>query len=961
LIDSDTFRDAEVGQIFLSLGETFRLNQQLEDASIETITISGSTPIISNAGSSSYFGAAAIQNNTSLTRDIKDVIRANPLVSQLPGGDSPLVIAGSNPRFNSITVDGIGQNDDFGLNSGGFPTQRSPLPLDSLDQITVDVAPFNAKVSGFSGGLVNAVFKSGTNELSGNVFYEFQSDSLAGTPEFQGREFPIEFEEEVFGASLGGAIIKDKLFFFASYESFDSPQTLEFGPAGSNAANTTDATLEEANEVARIAREVYGFTESQIGTLNPGLVEEDEKWVAKIDWNISDDHRASFTYQFNEGNRTRNETDDEDELRFSSHLYNVSETLNNFSAKLYSFWTDEFSTEISLSNKDVENRQRSFGNTADITIENLASGGDIALGSDRFRHANQLDTENLIFKFDATYAFDDHSIDFGLEYQELAIANIFVSDSLGTWRFNGLDNFEAQRASFFEYQNGTDNNPENASAIFDRETLALYVQDSWDVTDKLSVTYGLRYERLTSDDKPVFNQDAFNRTGFRNDENLDGIDIFLPRVGFEYEFNDDIVFRGGAGRYTGGQPNVWIANAYSNTGVSSTSVRNQANDDSIVVGDNDLTSVPQDALNAIITGSASGDTNINDPDFDLPSDWRYQLGADVRFDIEGIADDFLWTTEILRIERKDSAFWRDASLRPEDISGLAADGRRILYNDLDDENFDILLTNAPDGGTSKIITTGLSKSFESGWAFTTSYTNQDITEAAPGTSSRAISNYQNTPSINLNVPEDSLGTGRFEVQHRFVLNIDYSAELFSGYQTDFTLFFERKSGQPISYLANLDSNLARNTLVPTQSRGNLLPYIPTAGDPNVVYDGVDEAELLAAIDAAGLSGFAGGFAPKNSTRLPWTSRMDVAVTQEVPGFTKGHKGAVYFVIENFLNLIDSSQGKVEESRFGTLRLYDVDSIDAQGRYVIDDVRNDGFNFDADESLWRLKVGVKYSF
>ena len=165
-------------------------------------------------------------------------------------------IAGANPRFNSITVDGIAQNDNFGLNGGGYPTQRSPLPLDALEQVTVDVAPFNAKISGFSGGVVNAVLKSGTNELQGGVFFEKFSDDFAGNPvDEQGVESELAaFESTTRGVSLFGPILEDTLFYAFSYEEFESPQTLEYGPAGGGALLSTRATVEELAEVVGIAK-----------------------------------------------------------------------------------------------------------------------------------------------------------------------------------------------------------------------------------------------------------------------------------------------------------------------------------------------------------------------------------------------------------------------------------------------------------------------------------------------------------------------------------------------------------------------------------------------------------------------------------------------------------------------------------------------------------------------------------
>jgi len=248
VIDSDTFRDTTINDVFLSLGETYRVEQQLESQDIETIVVSG-TPVIFNSGANnSYYNAEQIATAPSLNRDLKDVVRNNPLVVIQPGDAKEMTIAGSNPRMNSISIDGIPLNDDFGLNDNGYPTQRNPFPIDALDQVTVDVAPTHAKASGFTGGSVDAVFKSGTNEIHGNFFYETSSDSMAGTPEDKGEEVPIEYEEDNYGFTVGGPIVKDKLFFFAAYEKYESPQVLEFSAGGSSVgANKTTVTANDAS------------------------------------------------------------------------------------------------------------------------------------------------------------------------------------------------------------------------------------------------------------------------------------------------------------------------------------------------------------------------------------------------------------------------------------------------------------------------------------------------------------------------------------------------------------------------------------------------------------------------------------------------------------------------------------------------------------------------------------------
>ncbi|MCV2884753.1 carboxypeptidase regulatory-like domain-containing protein [Aestuariibacter sp. AA17] len=957
IIDSKTYRDQQIEGLFLQLGETERLNTQLQSDNVENIVVTGSMPSFSSTASSGFYGEDAIRSAASLTRDIKDVVRANPLVTVLPGAEAEMTIAGSNPRFNSITVDGIGQNDDFGLNGGGYPTQRSPLPLDALDQVTVDVAPFDAKVSGFSGGIVNAVFKSGTNEFTGSVFYEKLDSDWGGTPRNEGKDIEIEFEEETYGFTLGGPIIKDKLFFFGAYEFYEAPNSLDWGPAGSGAPNVTDATLEEVNEVIRIAKSVYGLTDEQIGTYSGSPVEEDEKWVAKIDWNINDDHRASFTYQFNEGNRTRNTTDRDDTLRLSSQWYNVTETLNNYSVKLYSNWTDDFSSELSVTKKDVENRQASFGSTASFSVDNLASGGDIDFGADPFRHANQLDTETLNVKGDFTYLIGEHSLEFGFEYQDVDFANIFVPYSKGVVVFDGLENFENRIADDYRYENGSGNNPENAAAIFTRKTTSLYVQDSFELMEDLNVRFGLRYERMTSSDKPPYNANHFARTGYDNTENLDGIDIILPRADFTYYLSDDVTLRGGVGRFAGGQPNVWISNAYSDNGVNVGRYRDRTG---LTVPDSIGTEILREAFSAVQNAQGDGNVSFNDPNFELPNDWRYQLAVDYIVDIPFLGEDYSWTTEFLHIDRKDAAFWVDASLSPSDAVGTTADGGRIIFDD-SDEQYGLMLTNAADGGRSNILTTMLSKSWDNGVSFSTSYTHQDITEVNPGTNSTARSNYRFSPSVNKNIAADHMGTGNFEVEHRFVINLGYSTELFDGYRTDINLFFERRSGESISYVLDRNRDVFFDSFSPGFDNGNFLPYIPTANDDNVVYQQITEEEVLAYIDERGLSSYAGGYVPKNSEKTPWVNRMDLSFTQQIPGIMNDHKGEFYFVIENMLNLIDSSQGKVYDSEFGTYRLYSIGDLDAQNRYTITGLKDDTANFNAEESAWKIKVGVKYVF
>ena len=211
VVDSQVHRDKTLSDLYLTLGKTSSLDIEL-NSNVERITVTGaSRHSIMNASKDtigSVYGAGDIEKAPSFDRDLKDIIRQNPLVNISDDSRGEMSVGGVNPRFNSISIDGVKQNDDFGLNDNGYPTNGSPVSLLAIDQVSVDITPFNAKASGFTGASVNAVTKSGTNEFSGEFFYEYEDDSLAGTPKREdGTEVELDYERKTFGASLGLSLI----------------------------------------------------------------------------------------------------------------------------------------------------------------------------------------------------------------------------------------------------------------------------------------------------------------------------------------------------------------------------------------------------------------------------------------------------------------------------------------------------------------------------------------------------------------------------------------------------------------------------------------------------------------------------------------------------------------------------------------------------------------------------------
>ncbi|SEA75676.1 TonB-dependent receptor [Alkalimonas amylolytica] len=998
IIDSDVHRDVELNNIFLSLGDPYRLNQQLEASDVERIAVTGTriNQGMFQSGSSSTWGERDIQTMPTFDRDLRDIVRLNPLATDLGDANRSLSVAGQNPRYNSITVDGIGQNDDFGLNNSGYPTNRSPISIDAIEQVSIQAIPFNARYSGFAGARVNAVTRSGTNDFFGSVFYEYASDGLAGNPPVSkynptGNKPALDFKEESYGFSLGGPILRDHLFFFVNYERYEEPTSIAQGPLGSSAAEQKNIDPRVIESIQRIARDVYGVDP---GDWNVRPEQSDEKLLVKLDWNISQDQRLAFTYQRAQDVNTNGATTGGNNLNLSSSWYSREQTLDSFAAQLYSNWTSEFSTEIKASYKSVETLQdpllgRNYG-AVNVTVtpaENFDNGRtQINLGPDRSRHANYLDNSTLELQFHGEYLLNEHQIQFGAEYSKISVFNEFVQNSLGVFAFNSLADFESRLANRIQYQNAISNVAADGAADFSYGNIAFYVQDTWDINWDLSLSFGLRYERQLSSAEPTFNQNFFDRYGFANTNNMDGLDLWLPRISFNYTLTDDITLRGGLGRFSGGRPNVWISNAYTNDGVTIVSAPDLRN-----VANTDITQVPQEMRDALASGD--GNTTPIDPNFKMPVDTRYSLAVDYNnLDLGFLGANWFASAEVIYTDNDREVAWVDLSKAPlldENGQQITTLGGRPLYVNWDPlagdrpntiggfntERYDIMLTNVS-GGRGIVSTFSLSNSWDNGLDFRVSYTNQDVTNVTAGGSSTAHSNYNFQTAIDKQNP--GTGVASYQVAHRFMIALNYRTEFFQGYASTFSLFWDRFSGRPYSWA--LDTEVGSSDGVRAFGDGssqglwrsvNYLPYIPTGpNDPNIAgyADGFSYEQLAEHIRAAGLEKYAGGYAPRNAKRGPWNTNLDFRFEQEIPGFVSGHKGSFYVDIKNVLAIFTENQRHTVSFADTGLRFAGVDVDPDTGGYIYSAPR---FAFDASPrfatqyneraSTWSAKVGVRYRF
>ena len=987
---SSGFETAAVENVYAELGRratvTLTLIPTAQLAEIEVTAAGMGTTAI---GVGTEFTAETIANAPSINRDLKGTLRIDPKAWIDPTNSDALEVAGTNNRYNTLTVDGVRQSDDFGLNNNGYPTQRSPISLDAVEAVSLQTAPFDVEYSSFRGATINVVTKSGTNEFTGSMFYYTYDDSLVGDKS-EDSDYEFAFEEDKWGVSVGGPIIKDKLFFFGSYEKLDRKAPQDYGPTGSGAAiEVPGVTQEQYDQIIQITKDVYDYDP---GTTLSSLPEEDEKIFAKLDWNISDTQRASLSYQSTEGNeviQTNNSASQRD-LSTPSDWYNRAITLEAYTFQLFSDWSEVFSTEIKLGRKEVETLQDSLqgtdfanfrvctattGSASPATCSNPAA--EVYIGPDVFRHANYLTNDLDQFKLKGSFFLGDHTLSGGYEREVLDIFNLFVARSKGEYFFNSITDYQNRLASQLDYTNAYTNNADDGAAAFSYDLDAFFLQDSWQVTPEFELQAGLRYEMWSSSDVPLYNEKFDERYGFDNQETLDGRDLWMPRIGFNWQADENTQLRGGVGLFGGGTPNVWISNSFANDGVTVVSQRIRP------VANVDGYNIPQSVLDTHETLRGDGPVNAIFPNFEIPSQWRYNLGIEHYF-----ANDWRMTVDVIHSRVQDEVVWQDIRLVQ---TGTAPDGRPIYSQAADGRNSsvqDIVLGNT-DQGKSTIFTIDLSKSWETKAGYFdlyTGYGHQDVQDVNPGTSSQASSNWDYLATSDPNNPE--LSTSNYEIAHRLTFALNWKKAFFSDAYTSAGLFLESRSGRPYSYTFGRNSTIFGD---PRQSaRQRQLFYVPLVDDPNVVYQvtacptGVTctpellaarsaafEANVNAFIDNSGLSRYRGQIAPRNAFFSPWVTTADLRVAQEIPLGWQDLRAVVTFDIENLTNLLNSDWGRLEQVSFPYVSpVLDAVSINSEGQYVyrpIDQTVADptaqapNKSGSALPSVWRIQLGFRIEF
>jgi len=886
-----------------------------------------------NSGVGSVYSSQDIRNSPGGDRDLIGVLLQDPLATS--SGQGTLSIAGVNPRLNGLAIDGALQQDDFGLGDSTYATARSPINIDTVESISLVASDYSVQASGFTGGLVNVVTRSGGNDWEGNFYYAMKNDSMIGD-KYGDRTFdPGEVDEKEYGFVVSGPVIEDKLFVLFSYDEYDTGAPYDF--SNSDAVSGREAGFFDA--LNTVINDVYGF-DALSRPVSGNIPETSERTLAKVDWNINDAHRASFTYQ-----KTQETGTSISGNNFQSAWYDIPVDLDAYTVQLFSDWTPNLSTTVRYNYKEFVRGQICRGgpevghlefrlgpdDLIGSPLEGLLTGRSITTvaGCDRFRHANEYNDDRAQLFASADYFMGDHVITFGTEYEEFNLFNMFVPASRGRFVFNDYDQIASATAGNIDYVNTTSNNARDGAAAWGYEKMNFFIADEWSISPDLQLSLGLRYERYSQDDAPVFSQDIFDTYGVNTTSNLDGKDLFMPRVGFLFTGWDRTTISGGFGLFAGGSPQVWISNAFQ----VPTNFARVTNFSPV-----DAFNVPQELRDAVAGGGAGTPIDYIDEDFEIPSDWKASLRYERSFDLPGIGDNFRFTAQYLYTRTNDGFLWRNiAQTQLADAlpTGVAPDGRPI-YADLNALGIGNLtqLTNYTDGD-SHVITLGLGKVFENGFDFNVAYAYQDTTVVSEGSSSRGISSWRGQYDEDRNFP--SPRTSPYQVDHAIKINFGYENRFFGDLLTRVDAFGQITAGT--TWGATFDINPS-NHLFGRAGLGegpfdNNPLYIPDpAGDSRAVFgSGFDQAAFFAFVDQENLP--TGQIMAPYSRTSKWDNIWDLRFQQELPGipgldrFAKDNKFSVVLDIDNFLNLLNKDWGQYRSGpRFGQAAIAQADLVSA---------------------------------
>lgn len=965
-------------KLFLELGNTLPLNAEMVPADTQL----GEATVVASArqrgGGAQNFSLDNISATPTIDRNVYDIVKNSPMaVSSKIGG---ITIAGTNNRYNSFQIDGTVANDVFGLSSGGTnggQTDANPISMDAIQEIQVVVAPYDVRQGGFTGGGINAVTKQGANKTFGSAYTYFNNQSMYGKySAVQGyAESPLQQQySRTYGGTLGGAIVKDKLFYFVSAEGHKESYPSQYYPGYTNTYITSDVA-------AQIADRYYDLTGIRESYDQRDIEQKSFGLLARLDWNINDRHKLALRYQHNNSYRDSYGAGSS-EYFFVNSGYRMNNKTNSVVAELNSQFTDNIYNELRASATFVRDFREVAYDGPSIAISNVygadgTSRNDVNIGTEYSSGANTLDQDIYSFEDNLSWYLGDHTLTFGTHNEFYRIRNLFLQGAYGEWSFNSVEDFLNDNPWRFRYAY-TD--PDVTGSLQYAPSLkagqfGFYAQDKWVPNNNFNLTYGLRFDIPLIFNDPMRN-DEFNAFAAANNM---GVEVgqtpspklmVSPRVGFNWytDSSHRTLLRGGVGIFTGRVPFVWLSNAFNNTGVDVKKVTIQnANVPSLEqYKDNPLAAAEQGT-------AGSADIVTVSKDFKYPQVLRANLAleqmlpGDVKMTIEGIYSKTLH-----------NVFFENLALVNNGEKVYAVPGVEASsapYYSLRSSNYNSIINlKNTNEGYSYALSAMLEKSFDFGLDLRASYTFGHSKSVNDGTSSVAYSNWQYNYSRDTN-GSGELGFSKFDVPHRLMIQAAYTSPRYwnNWMSTTVAVVYNGFSGgrYSLSMYESQDFN-------GDGARGNSLLYIPTDeeldrmnfvdvvrnGEVTMTAEQGREAFRQWILNDSYAKDHRGQYAERNSNRTAWEHEINLHLAQTIYNPKGAGKLEFTFDIINFANMLNKKWGATYGNVYNLSPLA-VQSIsaDANGYLTPSYTYNtNSYPQKSDvSSRWHCQVGVRLSF
>ncbi len=942
------FRNAVIGDINVALGEATDVPVRLQLAAVsETVVVSAEmTPVFtgSKAGATESIEAIVIESLPTINRSIQDVARTSPYFNQIASDNFPsaLSVAGRNVRYNSIQIDGAVNNDVFSIaSSAGTPggsVETQPISFDVIQELQLVVSPYDVRQGMFSGGGINAITRSGTNQIRGSAFYVFRDQSLVGDG-IDNRPIAT-FNDKQFGGTLGGPILRNTAFFLGNVEWGRKSQPSGFSVTGNS--GVAFGFLPEAQRIRDIAISRYGF--------DPGGFDEtirktdNDKVFARTDFNLGQSQltvRHNYVDGFNDIGGQSSTT-----YRFPSNFYRQNSQTNSTVGQLNS----RFKTAVNEFRVTYQRIRdfRTFDDRFPFVQVRLPNNINFNLGTENSSHANELDQDTFELHNDYTMIRGSHTYTFGTHNEFFKFRNLFIQNLFGNYEFGNVDLFGAGIAGSYQHGFSLTSDPEQA-ARFKVYQFGFYAGDQWRVHPKFTLTYGVRWDKPHFPDKPTANPASVANYGFATDI-VPSPSSWSPRAGFNWDLTGDgprQQVRGGFGLFSGRNPFVYLSNQYGNTGIEFRRLTlTPFRDTNAVPFSPDPDNQPKN-----VGAAGTNEIDVIDPDYQFPSIVRGNLAYD-RDLFAGIVGNF----EVLFSNTVNDVNYSNLNLVQ---TGTRPDGRPV-FGRVNSTFSDVILLRNTDQGDNWMVTGQLERRFRDGWFARGAYSYGRSNSISDTTNSTARSTWLNvyTPG---NINDAPLAVSNFDLRHRLVLSGSYNFDVKAA-NILLSMFYSGQTGRPYSYNFGVDVNA-------DGSSTNDLLFYPTQDQVNIVTSGFTYQDLVSFIEGGDCDGLApGSIVERNSCRMPFTHSLDFRAAVNV-GIGRFRPEFTVDVI-NLLNLFDSELGQVEYTPFSDILVTTTNptgvAVETAGKYnynLSNITRGAQTRFSRDDlrSRWQAQIGMRVRF